>query len=104
MGAGSFSGIFNPFEGMEAHNNALDLSMQFGILFPITIYFIMLTALIKSINRRDHLLASIITAFLVSGLFNFSARHFIFWLDISFLFQYVYLNVKNFKSNSVQSI
>lgn len=95
-GAGSFSGIFNPFEGMEAHNNALDLSMQFGILFPIIIYFIMLTALIKSISRRDHLLASIITAFLVSGLFNFSARHFIFWLDISFLFQYVYLNVKNF--------
>jgi hypothetical protein len=59
--------------------------------------------IIYRIKKKKLAIFFLIAAFSVSGLFNFSARHFIFWLDISFLFQYVYLNVKNFKSNSVQS-
>lgn len=93
-GAGSFSGFFSTFEGMEAHNNALDLSMQFGFFVPIIIYSIIIAAIIKSIKIRDHLLTCVILAFLISGLFNFSARHFIFWLDMGLLFQYLYLNIK----------
>jgi hypothetical protein len=98
-GAGSFSGIFFPFDGAEAHNNFLDLSMQFGVIIPIILYYIIFAALIKSIKQKDHLLASIIVAFIISGLFNFTARHFVFWLAISILLKYLHLSSKDFKVN-----
>jgi hypothetical protein len=93
-GAGSFSGIFFPFEGGEAHNNFLDLSMQFGVIIPIILHYIIFAALFKSIKQKDHLLASIIIAFIISGLFNFLARHFVFWLVIGILSEYLHRNSK----------
>jgi hypothetical protein len=99
-GAGSFSGILSPFDSYEAHNNFLDLSMQFGVIIPITLYYIIFAALFKSIKQKDHLLASIIIAFIISGLFNFTARHFVFWLVIGILLEYLHLSSKDFKANS----
>ena len=101
-GAGSFSGISFPFEGSEAHNNFLDFSMQFGVIVPIILYYIILAALVKSIKDRDHLLASIITGFFIISLLHFSGRHFSFWLQVGFLFQYLYPGSKNFKVNPSQ--
>jgi hypothetical protein len=101
-GAGSFSGISFPFEGSEAHNNFLDFSMQFGVIVPFILYYIILAALVKSIKNRDPLLASIIAGFFIISLFHFSGRHFSFWLQVGFLFQYLYPGLKNFKVNPSQ--
>jgi hypothetical protein len=90
FGPGSFSGIYGPFEGLEAHNNFLDLSMQFGFVVPFLIYCIFIAGLIKSIHEKQILLPALILGFIVSGLFHFSARHFIFWLEFGVLFSYVF--------------
>ena len=95
LGVGSFSGIQYAFEGSEAHNTFLDLSMQFGIIVPIIVYFIIFAALFKSIKTRDHLLATVIVAFFICSLFHFYARHFIFWLVLGLLFNYYYAVQKN---------
>ena len=94
LGVGSFSGIEYPFEGSEAHNTFLDLSMQFGIIVPIIFYFVIFAALFKSIKSRDNLLATVIVAFFICSLFNFFARHFVFWLAIGFLYCYYYSGLK----------
>jgi O-antigen ligase len=89
-GAGSFSGLRSPFEGSEAHNTFLDLSMQFGIIVPTIIYCIIFAAFFKALKQRKHLLAAIITSFVICSLFHFFARHFVFWLIIGILFRYLY--------------
>lgn len=87
-GAGTFSGNLHLFEGIEAHNNFLDFSMQFGFIVPAILHFIIIASFFKSIRCRDHIFASVIVAFLVSGLFNFFGRHFIFWVVSGILFEY----------------
>lgn len=94
LGVGSFSGLEYAFKGSEAHNTFLDLSMQFGIIVPIILYFVIFAALFKSIKSRDNLLATVIVAFLICSLFNFFARHFVFWLAIGFLYCYYYSGFK----------
>ena len=88
FGAGSFSGLFEPFKGLEAHNNFLDFSMQFGFIFPIILYYYILKAFVISLQRNEFLLGSFILGFLVSGLFHFSGRHFIFWVELAALMNY----------------
>jgi len=100
FGAGSFSGIHGPFEGIEAHNNFLDLSMQFGFFVPLLIYGIFIAALIKSFYEKQVLLVALILGFIVSGLFHYSARHFIFWLEFGVLFAYVFRSTSHYISNS----
>lgn len=89
-GAGSFSGYIAPFQGSEAHNTFLDLSMSFGLLFPIIIYAIFFTTLIKSIKNNDHLVSAFIVGFILSGLFHFSGRHFTFWIEIAVFMNYLF--------------
>lgn len=55
LGIGSFSGIFGPFGGKEAHNTFLDLAMQFGIFFSFIIYSVYLIFVIKSICKKKKL-------------------------------------------------
>jgi hypothetical protein len=73
--------------------------MQFGVIVPIILYYIILAALVKSIKNSDPLLASIIAGFFIISLFHFSGRHFSFWLQVGFLFQYLYPGSKNLKVN-----
>lgn len=89
-GAGSFSGLNAPFEGGEAHNTFLDLSMSFGFLFPILIYIIFFSALLKSIKNNDHLVSAFILGFILSGLFHFSGRHFAFWIEVAVFMVYLF--------------
>lgn len=89
-GSGSFSGEHFPFQGSEAHNTFLDLSMSFGFLFPILIYIIFFSALLKSIKNNDHLVSAFIVGFILSGLFHFSGRHFAFWIEIAVFMVYLF--------------
>ncbi|MEX0421851.1 O-antigen ligase family protein [Spiribacter pallidus] len=88
-GAGSFSGIFSPFEGYEAHNNLLDLSMQFGFLVPLAIYGVIIIAMTEALKRRQYVIFAFIVSYLVSGIFHFSARHFVFWVEFGVFLAYI---------------
>ena len=97
-GMGSFSGKSLPFEGTEAHSNIFDLGTQFGIFFTIAIYFVMLKATFRAVNRHDFFVAAFMIAFLIVGIFHYNARHFIFWVEFSVFYYYAfYLN--NTKQN-----
>jgi hypothetical protein len=90
FGAGSFSGIDNPFEGSEAHNTFLDFAVQFGIIYSLLIYWLIFKALFISLRNRKILIAAFIMGFIVSGLFHFSARHFVFWVELAVLYSYAF--------------
>jgi hypothetical protein len=89
-GAGAFSGLDGPFQGSEAHNTFLDLSMQFGMLFSITIYILFFSSLLLFMKRHDYLAAAFIVGFIASGLFHFSGRHFTFWVELSIFLYYIF--------------
>jgi len=89
-GAGAFSGLDGPFQGSEAHNTFLDLSMQFGMLFPIVIHGLFLSSLLLFMKRHDYLAAAFIVGFIASGLFHFSGRHFTFWVELSIFLYYIF--------------
>jgi hypothetical protein len=95
LGIGSFSGLSGPFEGWEAHNTFLDLAMQFGIFFPLIIYLIFFKSVFYSVINKQFLFASFMIAFIVNSLFHFSGRHFNFWIELSILSAYLYLNTGN---------
>jgi len=88
-GTGSFSGLRAPFEGWEAHNTFIDLSMQFGFMFAVVIYSIFIAVFFKAISEEDYMIAAFIVGFIVSGLFHFSGRHFVFWVEIAVFLTYL---------------
>lgn len=97
FGAGSFSGVNSPFQGVEAHNTFLDFSMQFGFLYSFLLYAIMLAALFSVLKKREFLVAAFLIGFIESGLFHFSGRHFIFWAEMAVFWQYAFpKNLKTF--------
>jgi O-antigen ligase len=99
-GAGSFSGLHGPFQGYEAHNTFVDFASQFGIIFPLSMYGIMVAAMLILLRERKFFLASFVLAYIESGLFHFSGRHFVFWVEMAVLMGYVFPSVKNkFKNN-----
>lgn len=99
FGAGSFSGIDAPFASMEAHNTFLDLSMQFGFVFPAIIYIIFFSFLFDRIKKRQFMQASFVVGFIVSGFFHFTGRHFFFWVELAIFFYYVFYSNKSLDHN-----
>lgn len=97
FGAGSFSGTVNPFEGSEAHNTFLDFTVQFGLIYPLVLYWFIFKALIVSLKRKEILASSFIMGFIFSGFFHFSARHFVFWVELAVLYGYVFYSGVNLK-------
>ena len=87
LGVGSFSGINAPFEGFEAHNNIIDLAAQFGIFFSFLVHFFLIICLILFIKQRWHMAFGMGSAYLVSGMFHYTGRHFIFWVILAILFE-----------------
>jgi len=108
-GIGSFSGKVGPFEGTEAHSNIFDLATNFGIFFTFAVYFIMVKAVLIAINRHDFLVAAFMISFIITGIFHYTARHFIFWVEFSIFYYYVFYlkdlpskgNFKNSKFNEI---
>lgn len=94
-GYGTFSGKSVPFEGTEAHSNVFDLSMQFGLVFLVVVYYIFIKGVAVVVNRGDYLIASFMIAYLVTGLFHYTARHFVFWVEFSVFYYYVFYAYRN---------
>lgn len=101
FGAGSFSGILNPFEGLEAHNTFLDFAVQFGVIYPLFIYWLIFKALLISLQKRQILISAFIMGFIVSGLFHFSARHFVFWVELAVLYCYAFYSDEEYRSKNI---
>lgn len=87
-GTGSFSGVNSPFLGSEAHNNFIDLAMQFGIPIAILLHSMIFYAFFRFVRLGLLLPAAFLVGFLISGIFHFSARHFVFWVEIGVLMSY----------------
>ena len=103
-GVGSFSGKVVPFTGTEAHSNIFDLATNFGIFFTFAVYFIMVKAVLIAINRHDFLVAAFMISFIITGIFHYTARHFIFWVEFSIFYYYAfYLKDLASKDNSKNS-
>ena len=93
-GTGNFSGIKSAFESWEAHNTFLDFGMQFGMIFPAIIYFVFFAFLFNRIKNGFYVQAAFVAAFIVSGLFHFSGRHFFFWVEFAIFYYYVFYEEK----------
>lgn len=89
-GAGSYSGTDFPFSFWEAHNTFLDLGMQFGIIYPLIIYFVLFSFLINRIKSRFYMQSAFVVAFIISGVFHFTGRHFFFWVEFAIFYSYVF--------------
>ncbi len=96
FGLGTFSGKVTPFEGTEAHSNIFDLAIQFGVLFMILIYYIFFKAISISIRKGEFIIASFMLAYVVTGFFHYTARHFVFWIEFSIFYYYVFYQDKGF--------
>ncbi len=96
-GYGSFSGIIEPFEGWEAHNTFLDFSMQFGVIFPILIYTVFFVYLFKLLKNKNFFIAAFVLAFIVSGFFHFTGRHFNFWVEFAIFYSYIFSKNKQIR-------
>ncbi len=86
LGLGNFSGFFSPFEGREAHNTFLDLSMQFGLPLVISVYALFVTYMFHLLKLKKYLSLSLLISFIIFGFFHFYARHFIFWFILAILY------------------
>lgn len=88
-GVGSFSGILTPFEGKEAHNTFVDFAVQFGFPFAICIFFIQGYAAFQALRRDDFLLSVLFIAFMLTSLFHFVGRHFVYWAVLGVALAYI---------------
>ena len=95
-GVGSFSGIDHSFSTWEAHNTFLDLSMQFGFVFPLIVYSVFFYFLVNRIKNRLYLQSSFVAAFIVSSVFHFTGRHFFFWVEFAVFYYSVFYREKDF--------
>ena len=88
-GSGIFSGQELAFEGMEAHNTFIDLGLQFGIILSLVIYFIKIQSFFYFVKEKKLIEAAAITSLVVFSLFHFVARHFIYWVILAIIYQFI---------------
>ena len=82
-GSGFFTGRYNAFGSKEAHNNFLDLAMQFGIFFPLLIFTVFIWTAIKFFKEYKEYASATIIAFSITGMFHMTARHWVFWFVVT---------------------
>jgi len=85
LGAGYFSGIENPYQGMGAHNTFLDFAIVFGLPFAVFIYAILFTFLYQSFWKNNKFIVITTVGLIVFSFFHFIGRHFIFWIILSIM-------------------
>lgn len=88
-GVGSFSGYQAPFEGYEIHNTFLDFASQFGFVFLLLVCGVMLLSLYLMIINNNYLSAASLVGLLVFINFHYIGRHFIFYVILAILCNYI---------------
>lgn len=97
FGLGQLSGFSRPFEGMEVHNTFLDFSLQFGLIFSFLVYSIILYSSYKAFKEKNYLFSSFIISYVILGLFHYYGRHFIFWIELSIFYSYIFNKNKSIR-------
>lgn len=95
-GTGSFSGHQTFFEGYEIHNTFLDFASQFGIPFSLLVYGVMLISLYLMIINNNFLSAVSLLGLLVFLNFHYFGRHFVFYVILAILCNYIANYYKKF--------
>ena len=88
-GVGTFSGYQAPFEGYEIHNTFLDFASQFGFVFLLLVCGVMLLSLYLMIVNNNFLSAASLVGLLVFINFHYIGRHFIFYVILAILCNYI---------------
>lgn len=82
VGPGGQTGETGPFEGWEAHNFLLDITLQGGLL-SLLAYLLLLVGLLRQVMRsRSLLAAAVLLAILTQQLSHYTARQPIAWLYV----------------------
>lgn len=95
-GVGSFSGHQAPFEGYEIHNTFLDFASQFGIPFSLLVCGVMLLSFYLMIANNNFMSAASLVGLLVFINFHYIGRHFIFYVILAILCNYISNYYKKF--------
>jgi hypothetical protein len=88
-GVGSFAGHLSPFESYESHNSFIDFASQFGIIFSLLLFSVFLISLYFMIVNKNFFSASSLIGFLVFISFHYVGRHFIFYVILAILCNYI---------------
>jgi len=82
LGAGSFSGLEQPFGLFEAHNTAIDMLTIGGVIGLTLTYIYPLRLMFLTYFTNFSLISAAIAAFLIFTMFHFSGRQPIYWLTL----------------------
>ncbi|MFD1020663.1 O-antigen ligase family protein [Thalassobacillus hwangdonensis] len=85
LGPGTYSGIFGPFTGMEAHNTFIDLVTNAGMVGMVIYVIFMFIVYWRTILAKEWLLLSALIALSVYSMFHFVLRYPLYWLFLFFV-------------------
>ena len=80
VGPGGQSGPIAPFQGEEAHNFLLDITLQGGLLSLLAYLFLLYSLLRHVLSQRSLLAACVVLAVLTQQISHYTARQPIAWL------------------------
>ena len=80
VGPGGQSGPIAPFQGEEAHNFLLDITLQGGLLSLLAYLFLLYSLLRHVLGQRSLLAACVVLAVLTQQISHYTARQPIAWL------------------------
>ena len=80
LGAGSYSGVGSPFQGVEAHNSIIDALTIGGLPMLVAVYIFPVASLVLAYRKGLHLLFGVLSALLAFTLFHYVARQPIYWV------------------------
>ena len=88
-------GIGGFMEVSNSHSTPIDFALRFGLGFSFLIYLTMFLFVLKKLKRREVFQAAFATAYISSGLFHFSGRHFDFWVIFAVFYYHVFYKDQN---------
>lgn len=88
-GAGSFSGVYSPFQKGEAHNGPIDTLAMGGLLGLIILFIYPLKLVYKSFIMNERSFFSISLGMLFFFFLHFLMRHPIYWFTIFVMYLYI---------------
>ena len=84
VGPGGQSGPYSPFQGDEAHNFLLDITLQGGAISLLAYLFLLFCLIRQVLHQRSLLAACVLLAVLTQQVSHYTARQPIAWLYLLF--------------------
>lgn len=87
-GPGHYSGIYGPFESMEAHNFFIDWFSAYGTLGMFFFFFTFFLVALKLVHYRNLIALSLLLTVCCQIMFHFYGRQPFFWILILIIFSF----------------